>query len=102
MSADPRIFAAYRDFAQNDELINAEDQAHTYGVAAVQNIDQFGLELFIAGRDETFTRAFASYHPIEAVMTVHVTISGLPGSTLTAPSGRADSGGVSARVGFKR
>jgi len=47
LSADPRIFAAYRDFAQNDELIYAEDQAHTYGVAAVQNIDQFGLELFI-------------------------------------------------------
>ena len=47
MSADQRIFAAYRDFAQNDELVYAEDQARTYGVAAVQNIDQFGLELFI-------------------------------------------------------
>ena len=78
MSADPRIFAAYRDFAQNDELIYTEDQAHTYGVAAVQNIDQFGLELFIAGRYDTLTRAFASYHPIEALMTVHATMSGLP------------------------
>ena len=47
MSADQRIFAAYRNFAQNDELVYAEDQARTYGVAAVQNIDQFGLEPFI-------------------------------------------------------
>ena len=39
--ADPRIFAAYREFAQNDELIYTKDQAQTYSVAAVQNIDQF-------------------------------------------------------------
>ena len=55
-----------------------QDQAHTYGGAAVQNIDQFGLELFIAGRYDTLTRAFASYHPIEALMTVHATMSDLP------------------------
>lgn len=57
------------DFAQNDEVIFAKDRARAYGLAAVQNIDQFGLELFIAGRYETLTRAFASYHPIKALMT---------------------------------
>lgn len=57
------------DFAQNDELIFHNDQARAYGIAAVQNIDQFGMELFIAGRYETLDRAFASYHPIIAVMT---------------------------------
>jgi len=57
------------DFAQNDELIFAKDQARAYGIAAVQNIDQFGLELFVAGRYETLNRAFATYRPIKAVMT---------------------------------
>ena len=57
------------DFAENGDLIFARDRARAYGIAAVQNIDQFGLELFIAGRYETLTRAFASYHPIKAMMT---------------------------------
>jgi hypothetical protein len=56
------------DFAQNDELIYNGDQARAYGLAAVQNIDPFGLELYVAGRYETLTRTFASYHPILAVM----------------------------------
>ncbi len=57
------------DFAENGDLIFARDRARAYGMAAVQNIDQFGLELFIAGRYETLDRAFASYHPIKAMMT---------------------------------
>jgi hypothetical protein len=56
------------DFAENDELIFNDDRARAYGLAAVQNIDQFGLELFLAGRYETLDRTFASYHPIIAVM----------------------------------
>jgi hypothetical protein len=56
------------DFAQNDELIFNGDRARAYGIAAVQNIDRFGLEVFVAGRYETLNRAFASYHPIIAVM----------------------------------
>jgi hypothetical protein len=57
------------DFAQNDELIFNKDQARSYSVAVVQNIDPFALELFLAARYETLDRAFASYHPIVAVMT---------------------------------
>jgi hypothetical protein len=56
------------DFTQNDELIFNNDVARAYGIAAVQNIDQFGLEIFVAGRYETLDRAFASYRPIVAVM----------------------------------
>jgi hypothetical protein len=56
------------DFAQNDEVIFNGDRARAYGIAAVQNIDRFGLELFIAARYETLDRAFATYHPIIAVM----------------------------------
>src|SRR5580704_6635651 len=56
------------DFAQNDELIFNGDRARAYGIAAVQNIDRFGLEVFLAARYETLNRAFASYHPIIAVM----------------------------------
>jgi len=56
------------DFAENDELIFNDDKARAYGIAAVQNIDQFGLELYVAGRYETLDRTFASYHPILAVM----------------------------------
>jgi hypothetical protein len=56
------------DFAQNDELIFKGDTARAYGIAAVQNIDQFGTELFVAGRYQTLHRAFASYHPLIAVM----------------------------------
>ena len=57
------------DFAQNEELTFANDKARAYGIAAVQNVDQFGLEVFIAGRWETLNRPFASYHPIFALMT---------------------------------
>lgn len=56
------------DFAENDELVFNNDHARAYGIAAVQNIDQFGLELYLAGRYETLERTFASYHPIFAVM----------------------------------
>ena len=56
------------DFAENGDLIFAGDRARAYGIAAVQNIDQFGLELFIAGRYETLVRTAASYHPIKAMM----------------------------------
>jgi hypothetical protein len=56
------------DFVQNDDLIFAKDTARAYGIAAVQNIDQFGLELFVAGRYETLHRAFGTYRPIVAVM----------------------------------
>src|SRR6266851_5842803 len=56
------------DFAQNDELIFNGDRARAYGIAAVQNIDRFGLEVFLAARYETLNRAFATYHPIIAVM----------------------------------
>lgn len=56
------------DFAENDELTFANDHARAYGLAAVQNIDEFGLELYLAGRYETLDRTFASYHPIVAIM----------------------------------
>lgn len=56
------------DFAENGDLIFAGDRARAFGIAAVQNIDQFGLELFIAGRYETLSRLAASYHPIKAMM----------------------------------
>jgi hypothetical protein len=56
------------DFAQNDELIFAGDRARAYGLAAVQNIDRFGTELFLGARYETLDRAFGTYHPILAVM----------------------------------
>jgi len=57
------------DFTENNDVIFAKDEARAYGIAAVQNIDQFGLELFVAGRYETLNRAFAAYRPIKAVMT---------------------------------
>ena len=56
------------DFAENNELIFAGDRAHAYGFATVQNIDDFGMELFFGGRYETLNRAFAAYHPIIALM----------------------------------
>lgn len=56
------------DFAQNDELIFAGDRARAYGIAAVQNIDRFGTELFLGGRYETLDRSFGQYRPIVAVM----------------------------------
>jgi hypothetical protein len=56
------------DFAQNDELIFNNDRARAYGAAVVQNIDPFGMELFVGARYETLNRTFASYHPIIAVM----------------------------------
>jgi predicted porin len=56
------------DFAQNEDLIFAGDVARAYGIAAVQNFDQLGLELYLAVRYETLDRSFASYHPIVAVM----------------------------------
>src|SRR4029077_3183615 len=56
------------DFVQNEDLIFAGDVARAYGIAAVQNFDQFGLELYLAARYETLERHFASYHPIVAVM----------------------------------
>jgi hypothetical protein len=56
------------DYAENDELIFHNDKARAYGLAAVQNIDPFGMEVFLAGRYETLDRTFANYHPILAVM----------------------------------
>jgi hypothetical protein len=56
------------DFGENDDLIFAGDKARAYGIAAVQNIDQFGTELFVGGRYETLDRSLAAYHPIFAVM----------------------------------
>ncbi len=56
------------DYAENGDLIFAGDTARAYGIAAVQNIDQFGLELFVSGRYETLVRTAASYHPIKAMM----------------------------------
>jgi hypothetical protein len=49
-------------------VIFAGDHARAYGLAAVQNIDDFGMEVFVAPRFETLNRAFGSYHPILAVM----------------------------------
>jgi hypothetical protein len=56
------------DYAENDELIFRDDKARAYGLAAVQNVDPFGMEVFMAVRYETLDRTFASYHPILAVM----------------------------------
>jgi len=56
------------DYAENDELIFHNDKARAYGLAAVQNIDPFGMEVFLAGRYETLDRTFASYHPILAIL----------------------------------
>lgn len=56
------------DYAENDELIFHNDKARAYGIAAVQNIDPFGMEVFLAGRYETLDRTFASYHPILAIL----------------------------------
>jgi hypothetical protein len=56
------------DFVQNKDLIFAGDVARAYGIAAVQNFDQFGLELYLAARYETLERHFASYHSLVAVM----------------------------------
>ena len=56
------------DFAQAEEAIFADDTARTYGAAVVQNIDQFGLEVFVAGRYQTLDRTFASYHPLITMM----------------------------------
>jgi hypothetical protein len=56
------------DFAEGDDVIFAGDHARAYGLAAVQNIDDFGMEVFVAPRFETLNRAFGSYHPILAVM----------------------------------
>jgi hypothetical protein len=56
------------DFVQNEDLIFAGDVARAYGIAGVQNFDQFGLELYLAARYETLERHFANYHPIVAVM----------------------------------
>ena len=56
------------DFAQNEELIYSGDVARAYSIAAVQDIDDFGLELYVAGKYQTLDRAFASYRPIIAIM----------------------------------
>ena len=57
------------DFAQNEELIYAGDVARAYSLAAVQMIDDFGLDLYSAIKYQTLDRDFASYRPIIAVMT---------------------------------
>jgi hypothetical protein len=56
------------DYAENDEVIFAGDQARAYGLAAVQNIDDFGMEVFVSGRYETLDRAVASYRPLITMM----------------------------------
>ena len=56
------------DFAQAEEAIFANDTARAYGAAVVQNVDQFGLEVFAAGRYQTLDRPFASYHPLITMM----------------------------------
>lgn len=56
------------DFAENDDLIFAGDHARAYGIAAVQNIDRFGMEVYLGGRYETLDRSFADYRPIIAIM----------------------------------
>jgi hypothetical protein len=56
------------DYAEADELIFAGDRARAYGLAGVQNIDDFGMEVFVAGRYQTLDRAVASYRPLIAMM----------------------------------
>ena len=63
-----RMFLSLVYFAQNDELIFNNDQARSYGAAVVQNIDSLGMEVFVGAHYQTLDRAFASYHPIIAVM----------------------------------
>jgi len=62
------VSAFSADYAQNDDLIFARDRARAWGVAAVQNIDRFGMEVYLAARYQTLDRTFAKYHPIIAVL----------------------------------
>jgi hypothetical protein len=57
------------DFAQNEELLYAGDVARAYSLAAVQMVDDFGLDLYSSIKYQTLDRDFASYRPIIAVMT---------------------------------
>jgi predicted porin len=55
------------DYVENDDLNFAGDTARGYGVEAVQNIDDAGMELFLAGHRQYLSRDFASYYGITAV-----------------------------------
>jgi hypothetical protein len=58
-------FAA--DYLENDELNFSEDAARSYGIAFEQTIDDAGMELFVAGHDQTLRRTFANYYGINIV-----------------------------------
>lgn len=55
------------DYNENDELIFAGDTARSYGIEFVQNVDNAGMELFVAGHHQMLSRDFASYYDITAV-----------------------------------
>jgi hypothetical protein len=58
------------DFANQDEVIFNGDEARSYAVAVVQNIDSTSTELFASAAYQTLTRTLgASFHPILAMWT---------------------------------
>jgi predicted porin len=55
------------DYNENDELNFAGDTARSYGIEFVQNVEDAGMELFVAGHRQFLSRDFASYYGITAV-----------------------------------
>lgn len=55
------------DYNENDELNFAGDVARGFGLEFVQNVDDAGMELFLATHRQTLSREFASYYGITTV-----------------------------------
>ena len=57
------------DFANQDEIIFNGDNAQSYSIGLVQNIDATATELFASVRHESLHRSFGQFYPIDAAWT---------------------------------
>ncbi len=57
------------DFTNQDEVIFNGDNAQSYSIGLVQNIDAAATELFASVRRESLRRSFGEFYPIAAAWT---------------------------------
>ena len=56
------------DYAQEEDLALSGDEAQMYGAQFVQNLDDFGLELYLSYRNYSLDRVGASFDDIDVVL----------------------------------
>ena len=56
------------DFAQNQSLSQAHDNARAYGFEVVQHVDRVGTDLFLGYRDQRLDREGTSFNALRALM----------------------------------